>query len=158
MNDGKLSVNRACLIGIVVLSSIGTFFLIAAFLLTKNLTIVGLGLLFFLLVFICITLFVVFLRQKLVLFSDSLCKTIDNMLNGVSSSPQVYEEESLFYKINHRLVRLYEVMQENREHIGQERGDLQELISDISHQVKTPISNLKMVNATLIEHPMSKEK
>ena len=80
MNDGKLSVNRACLIGIVVLSSIGTFFLIAAFLLTKNLTIVGLGLLFFLLVFICITLFVVFLRQKLVLFSDSLCKTIDNML------------------------------------------------------------------------------
>ncbi len=158
MNDGKLSVNRACLIGIVVLSSIGTFFLIAAFLLTKNLTIVGLGLLFFLLVFICITLFVVFLRQKLVLFSDSLCKTIDNMLNGVSSSPQVYEEESLFYKINHRLVRLYEVMQENREHIGKERGDLQELISDISHQVKTPISNLKMVNATLIEHPMSKEK
>ncbi len=158
MNDGKLSVNRACLIGIVVLSSIGTFFLIAAFLLTKNLTIVGLGLLFFLLVFICITLFVVFLRQKLVLFSDSLCKTIDNMLNGVSSSPQVYEEESLFYKINHRLVRLYEVMRENREHIGKERGDLQELISDISHQVKTPISNLKMVNATLIEHPMSKEK
>ena len=158
MNDGKLSVNRACLIGIVVLSSIGTFFLIAAFLLTKNLTIVGLGLLFFLLVFICITLFVVFLRQKLVLFSDSLCKTIDNMLNGVSSSPQVYEEESLFYKINHRLVRLYEVMQENRVHIGKERGDLQELISDISHQVKTPISNLKMVNATLIEHPMSKEK
>ena len=43
MNDGKLSVNRACLIGIVVLSSIGTFFLIAAFLLTKNLAIVGLG-------------------------------------------------------------------------------------------------------------------
>ena len=72
--------------------------------------------------------------------------------------PQVYEEESLFYKINHRLVRLYEVMRENREHIGKERGDLQELISDISHQVKTPISNLKMVNATLIEHPMSKEK
>ena len=158
MNDGKLSVNRACLIGIVVLSSIGTFFLIAAFLLTKNLAIVGLGLLFFLLVFICITLFVVFLRQKLVVFSDSLCKTIDNMLDGGSSPPQVYEEESLFYKINHRLVRLYEVMRENREHIGKERGDLQELISDISHQVKTPISNLKMVNATLIEHPMSKEK
>ena len=80
MNDGKLSVNRACLIGIVVLSSIGTFFLIAAFLLTKNLAIVGLGLLFFLLVFICITLFVVFLRQKLVVFSDSLCKTIDNKI------------------------------------------------------------------------------
>ena len=158
MNDGKLSVNRACLIGIVVLSSIGTFFLIAAFLLTKNLAIVGLGLLFFLLVFICITLFVVFLRQKLVVFSDSLCKTIDNMLDGVSSPPQVYEEESLFYKINHRLVRLYEVMRENRESVAKERADLQELISDISHQVKTPIANLQMVNATLLEQPVTEEK
>ena len=35
---------------------------------------------------------------------------------------------------------------------------MQELISDISHQVKTPISNLKMVNATLLEQPMPEEK
>jgi signal transduction histidine kinase len=158
MSGGKLSINGACVIGIVSLSGIGASFLIAVFLLTRNLTVVGLGLLFLLLVFICIALFVAFLRRKLVLFSDSLCKTIDNMLEGVSAPPQVCEEESLFYKVNHRLVRLYEAMRENRERIGKERADLQELISDISHQVKTPVSNLKMVNATLIEQPMPEEK
>ena len=158
MSGGKLSINGACVIGIVSLSGIGASFLIAVFLFTRNLTVVGLGLLFLLLVFICIALFVAFLRRKLVLFSDSLCKTIDDMLEGVSAPPQVCEEESLFYKINHRLVRLYEVMRENRERIGKERADLQELISDISHQVKTPVSNLKMVNATLIEQPMPEEK
>ena len=156
--SGGISINGACVIGIVSLSGIGASFLIAVFLLTRNLTVVGLGLLFLLLVFICIALFVAFLRRKLVLFSDSLCKTIDNMLEGVSAPPQVCEEESLFYKINHRLVRLYEAMRENRERIGKERADLQELISDISHQVKTPVSNLKMVNATLIEQPMPEEK
>ncbi len=156
--SGGISINGACVIGIVSLSGIGASFLIAVFLLTRNLTVVGLGLLFLLLVFICIALFVAFLRRKLVLFSDSLCKTIDNMLEGVSAPPQVCEEESLFYKVNHRLVRLYEAMRENRERIGKERADLQELISDISHQVKTPVSNLKMVNATLIEQPMPEEK
>ena len=44
--------------------------------------------------------------------------------------------------------------------IAQERADLQELISDISHQVKTPIANLKMINSTLLENevPVQKQK
>ena len=94
MSGGKLSINGACVIGIVSLSGIGASFLIAVFLLTRNLTVVGLGLLFLLLVFICIALFVAFLRRKLVLFSDSLCITIDDMLEGVSAPPQVCEEEN----------------------------------------------------------------
>ena len=49
-------------------------------------------------------------------------------------------------------------MRENQESIAKERADLQELLSDISHRVKTPISNLKMVNATLLEQPMPEEK
>ncbi len=41
--------------------------------------------------------------------------------------------------------------QRNENSVASERADLQELISDISHQVKTPIANLKMINATLLE-------
>ena len=57
------------------------------------------------------------------------------MMNGKIDISQVAEEENLFYKINHRLVRLYEVMQESKNSVASERADLQELISDISHQV-----------------------
>ena len=35
---------------------------------------------------------------------------------------------------------------------------IQELVSDISHQVKTPIANLKMVNATLLEQEVTQDK
>ena len=59
-----------------------------------------------------------------------------------------------------RLVQagLYEVLRESKSSIAKERADLQELISDISHQVKTPIANLKMLDATLLEQTVSPEK
>ncbi len=158
MNGGKLSINRAYAAGAAFLGLLSAATVTAVFLFTRNPAIVWLGLLFILLVFICVALFVAFLRRKLVSFPDRLCETIDNMLDGASVPPQVYEEENLFYKINHRLVRLYEVMRENRESVAKERVDLQELISDISHQVKTPIANLQMVNATLLEQPVTEEK
>ena len=78
------------------------------------------------------------------MFSDAFCSLMDDMLSGNMQPKQTVEEESLFYKIEYRLNRLYEVMQENKNSIAQERADLQELISDISHQVKTPIANLKI--------------
>ena len=124
MTGDKLSINRACVAGAVFLGLLSIMTVTAAFLLTRNPAIVWLGLLFILLVFICAAFFVVFLRRKLVLFSDKLCETIDNMLDVASTPPQVYGEENLFYKINHRLVRLYEVMRENRESVAKERADL----------------------------------
>ncbi|MDD2971948.1 MAG: HAMP domain-containing sensor histidine kinase [Lachnospiraceae bacterium] len=113
---------------------------------------------FFMLIFLCVAFFIMALRRKITAFSDRLCCLLDDMMTGEMEPPQTSEEENLFYKINHRLSRLYEVMQENRRSITKERMDLQELISDISHQVKTPIANLKMINTTLLEQSMSEEK
>lgn len=158
MSADKLSINRACAVGAAFLSVISAAAIVAFVLLTKNLAVVWLMLLFVALVIASVASFVAFLRRKLVLFSDNLCRTMDDMLNGSTAPPQSYEEENLFYKINHRLTRLYEVLRENQESMAKERASLQELISDISHQVKTPIANLQMVNATLLEQPVPEEK
>ena len=45
-------------------------------------------------------------------------------------------------RISYRLSRLYGVLQENRRQASEEQRDLQTLVSDISHQVKTPVANL----------------
>lgn len=39
-----------------------------------------------------------------------------------------------------------------------ERQELQILISDISHQFKTPVSNLRMVTGTLLTKPVSEKE
>ncbi len=152
------SINQVCVTGAAFLGSVSFIVITVEFLLTGNPAIVWLGLLFVTLVLTGVILFVAYLRHKMVLFSDSLCRTIDDMLNGTAPPPQIYEEENLLSKIDHRLSRLYEVMRENRESVAKDRTDLQELISDISHQVKTPIANLQMVNATLLEQSMTEEK
>lgn len=96
--------------------------------------------------------------DEAVRFSDAFCGQMDDMLSENMQPKQTVEEENLFYKINYRLGRLYEVMQENKNSIAKERADLQELISDISHQVKTPIANLKMINNTLLENEVPPQK
>ena len=154
----KLSINRGCIFGLVFFGLISAVMITVLYFLTDSITAAWIGILFVLFVLAFNMFFILFLRHKLTLFSDRLCSTIDEMMGGKSQFLQVSEEESLFYKINHRLMRLYEIMQENKQGIAKERADLQELVSDISHQVKTPIANLQMINATLIEREMPQEK
>lgn len=159
MKPKNLSINHVCFFfGLVLLlASIG----ISAVILwiTGNMiaTLCVLG--FGLFIFGCGACFVMIVRKKLVLFSEQLCELLDEMMSGKEKVPEDrQQEEGLFYKIHYRLKRLYEVMQENRNHTAKEREDLQELISDISHQVKTPIANLKMINNTLLEQDVPEKK
>lgn len=159
MNSQKISINKACAIIGVVIIAVAVFMLAILYILTGNYTVVICGMFFILILLFCVSLLVYVMHQKMTWFSETICRTLDDMMTGEIDSPQadVYEE-SLFYKINHRLMRLYEVMCENRRSIAKERAELQELISDISHQVKTPIANLKMIDATLLERSMPEEK
>ena len=93
--------------------------------------------------------------KRLSLFTSELCKTLDNMMDGDEEPKPTDNSETLFARINHRLTRLYQIMQENRRKVEEERQELQILVSDISHQVKTPVSNLKMVTDTLLTRPVT---
>ena len=80
---------------------------------------------------------------------------LDNMIDGDKEPKQTDDSETLFARISYRLTRLYQIMQENRRKVDEERQELQSLVSDISHQVKTPVSNLKMVTDTLLTRSVS---
>lgn len=159
MNVRKLSVNKACIFLAVLLLAAMVTVSVALYALIQDITAVWYVLLFGIFVLFCSICFMVLVRRKLAMFSDAFCSLMDDMLSG-NMQPKQTVEESLFYKIEYRLNRLYEVMQKNKNSIAQERADLQELISDISHQVKTPIANSKMINSTLLENevPVQKQK
>lgn len=68
------------------------------------------------------------------------------------------EEDTLLSRLGNRILRLYEVVQNSRSRVEEEKQRLQELVSDISHQVKTPASNLKMLGNTLLTHTVPPQK
>ena len=103
-------------------------------------------------------LLILFFGKRLSLFTNYLCITLDNMINGSEEPKQLSDKETLFSRISHRLSRLYGIMQENNRKVDEERQELQRLVSDISHQVKTPVSNLRMVTDTLLTKPVTDQE
>lgn len=103
-------------------------------------------------------LLVLLFGKRLSAFTSDLCRMLDNMISGNEEPEQDGDRETLFARISHRLSRLYGIMQENQRKVDKERKELQMLVSDISHQVKTPVSNLKMVTDTLLARPVTDQE
>ena len=113
---------------------------------------------FSLLLLLLAIILIILLRGKLLAFSDSLNACIDKIANGEEGVTFDLESETLTGKFNYKLQRLYEIMQNGKRQVQKERQSIQETISDISHQVKTPVTNLKMYNSTLLERQLAPEK
>ena len=102
-------------------------------------------------------LLIIIFRARLTVFVTELCNVIDRMMCG-EERVDFTDSETQFARICHRLSRFYQISQRNKYKLDEERKELQMLVSDISHQVKTPVSNLKMVTETLLEKPVTKQE
>ena len=103
-------------------------------------------------------LLTLFFAKRLSRFTNDLCQTMDSMISGGQEPARAEDRETIFARISYRLSRLYGILQENRHKVDEERRELQTLVSDISHQVKTPVANLKMVTDTLLAKPVTERE
>ncbi len=103
-------------------------------------------------------LLTVFFARRLSRFTSDLCQTMDSMISGGEAPERAADQDTIFARISHWLSQLYRIMQENRRKVDEERQELQMLVSDISHQVKTPVSNLKMVTDTLLARSVTEQE
>ena len=88
-----------------------------------------------------IALTVVF-QKKLSVFTEEICAILEEMAEDNLQEKPYMEEETLLARIVHRLRQLYKVMQKQKEQNVSARVELQSLVSDISHQTRTPVTNL----------------
>ena len=127
---------------------------IAMFLVTKQTIVLLTGGALLLCAFVGMFVLTQAFGKRLSQFTAELCQTLDHMIAGIEAPKRPEDSETQLARIGHRLARLYQIMQKNRRLVDEERQELQALVSDISHQVKTPVSNLKMATDTLLERPM----
>ena len=109
-------------------------------------------------IFAVVGLWAWYQRRQVSLFADDLCETLDALLSG--RQPENYQpyEDSLTAKVQGKLMQYFDIMSEGKRESQQDKQVIQSLVSDISHQVKTPIANIKMFTNILQQHQLPPEK
>lgn len=97
-------------------------------------------------------------RRQVSEFADDLCRTLDDLIAGREIEGYHPYEDSLTAKVQGKLMQYYDLMSEGKRRSQKDKQTIQELVSDISHQVKTPVANLRMFIGILQEHRMTEEK
>lgn len=90
--------------------------------------------------------------------SNDICDTVDALMEGRTPGNFSPYEETAVSKVQEKLLQYYGKMKDERQQSVQDKQTLQELVSDISHQVKTPTANIRMLAGILGRHELSAEK
>ncbi|RKI42751.1 sensor histidine kinase [bacterium D16-51] len=83
-------------------------------------------------------------RKEIEVFSGQLEKWLDEMVSGREITAQNDTEDSLYGRAGEKISRVNHIWKRKEEEGQKEKEALKELISDISHQIKTPLANIKI--------------
>lgn len=91
-------------------------------------------------------------------FANEICETVDALMDG--REPENFRpcEDSQGSRVQGKLLQYYDWMQERQRRSREDEQTLQELVSDIAHQVRTPVANIRMFVSILRRHHLSEEK
>lgn len=91
-----------------------------------------------------------YMRKKFVRYTEEIEGFIQQIQEGKDLSTEIAYSETLSSKTKQELLRLEEIFRnEQKKAVGQKQ-EVQQMVSDISHQLKTPISNIVMYQDMLL--------
>lgn len=99
----------------------------------------------FLLVFLAVKNSEHYLRQTVISLSDLLA-SITDLEKGMTFSDT---EDTLLSKLQNQTLRLTNILQAQKRNASERENEIKTLVSDISHQLKTPVAALKMYGELL---------
>lgn len=97
-------------------------------------------------------------RLQISSFAGEICETLDALMSG--RQPEDYHpyEDSLTSRVQGKLLQYYDIMNEGKLQSQKDKETIQGLVSDISHQVKTPVANLRLYAGILKNPALPAEK
>lgn len=94
------------------------------------------------------------LKRDVYEFADALDRNLDAVIRGEEPEEVQGMEDSLPGKVNEKLHRVNHILEGKELEMRQNRELMKELISDISHQTKTPVANQKIYLELLKSRPL----
>lgn len=120
----------------------------------------GILLVLFLLMGAANFLYYVYFRKRFVLFSENICRNAERIMREeeVRQPSDVYHQETLTSKVVMELEKMEDVVQNRAAQSEEEKAKLQKTISEISHQLKTPLSNIRMYYDMISDPDLTEEE
>lgn len=98
------------------------------------------------------------MRRKYISFAEETCRSIDAVLNGKSKEAFDMDRDTLLSKVQMKLKRLEEITAAAARKSEAREQEVQEIISDLSHQLKTPVANIMMYCDTAMNPVITEEE
>lgn len=100
---------------------------------------------------------IAYTRHSLIMYTKKLSDCLDSMIAGDEAIAFEEEEDSLVGKVQVKMRKLYEILQSRTEDSQRNQKNLEKTISDLSHQVKTPIASIRMYQNILMRQGINEE-
>lgn len=97
----------------------------------------------------------IFFRWRLLVFMHQLDTSVQAMADGTFLRRP--SQDTLLSQFSEQLNRLYHILEHSRKDALTKQKQLQNLLSDISHQSKTPAANLQLLCSALSQPDLAKE-
>lgn len=94
-------------------------------------------------------------KKEVERFTEQLEQWLDDIISEEEIEEIEEDEETIQSKIYEKLRRITYIFRRKKEEGLREKDAMQEMISDISHQTRTPIANMRVYLDILKEEPMS---
>lgn len=88
---------------------------------------------------------------------DKVSKNVECIIHGKYNIKDDFKEEGIFNIIHSDLNKLSKSINIKIKNLDKEKENIKELVTDISHQLKTPLASLKLYNSLLLEEDLAEE-
>lgn len=88
---------------------------------------------------------------------DKVSKNVECIIHGKYNIKDDFKEEGIFNIIHSDLNKLSKSINIKIKNLDKEKENIKELVTDISHQLKTPLASLKLYNSLLLEEDLEEE-
>lgn len=88
---------------------------------------------------------------------DKVSKNVECIIHGKYNIKDDFKEEGIFNIIHSDLNKLSKSIDIKIKNLDKEKENIKELVTDISHQLKTPLASLKLYNSLLLEEDLDEE-
>ncbi len=98
------------------------------------------------------------LRSGMITILDKLSLTVQSLIDGQDEEHFPISEDNLLSKLQDQVLKLSGILRTQKLRYKEEGEEMKSLITDITHQLRTPLANLNMYNGMLADEALPPDK